>query len=499
MSYVFLGGKYSGIITKKLTSGATTFYINFRDSDSKPKRKKVGVSPEMTKAKALQILFETKAEIVAKKELAENPNSPIPKILRKKIDKQVYTLNDLADFYFYENKSKSSRAMQNKYNYHISDQAFATKNINLITVNDIEDFIKRKSIQRADNRRSNSTNITKLHEAGSLPKRNRKSRAKALTLEEREQEDYDTNNLEISKLESIVESNQDQDMWREKNRIKFLKEKNKVLAYRLFPESAKLLSRDKTLTIDQLNSLKGILSRKSIKELLLLASTIVTYANRQKRLNIFNEFNIVKGDKLYISVSNVKPRYLTKEEIKNYLAEVKYVSEQNRETHNYLYLISLLALSTAARRDTILKIKISDIDLENNIIQLRNFKTEHFFTSTIANESIKREIVRVIGNRTGDKFLFEGSSGFPITVFPPKMKEILDYTVNCHKSYLDFLTIKEFRNTVASHLVMSGVTIPQIAQILDHASTRTTEIYSHLAPSTAKDSVTDFVNDFLED
>ena len=249
----------------------------------------------------------------------------------------------------------------------------------------------------------------------------------------------------------------------------------------------------------QKNLLKGLLSRKSIKELLLLASTIITYANRHKKLNIVNLFNIKKGDKLYISVNNVKPRFLTKEEIKNYLAEAKHVTFNDKARHNYIYLISLLALSTAARRTTLLSIKIEDIDLENNNIQLRNFKTEHYFTSIIANPAIKKEIIRVIDNRPASSFLFEGSNGVPISTFPPKMKEILDYTVNCHKSFLNHLTIKEFRNTVASHLAMSGTAIAHISQVLDHASIRTTEIYSQLAPSTAKDDVSNLVGEFLED
>ena len=497
--YISLGGKYAGVVTKKLLNGSTAFYVLFRDINSKAKRKKVGTSPEMTKAKALILLFEMKEEIRAKKELDQNPNSPIPKILRKKIDKQLYTLNDLADFYFYENESKSARAMQNKYNYHFGNEPLASKNINLISENDIEDYIKRKGKQRSDNRRSNSGNVTKLHKQGSLPKRKRKSRAVNLTLEEREQVDYDNNLIEIEKLESVIESHVDQDSWREVNRVKFLKEKNKVLSYRIFPEAAKLLLKDKTLDIDKLNALLGILSRKSVKELLLLASTIITYANRHKKLNIVNQFHIVKGDKLYISVNNVKPRYLTKEEIKNYLTEVKKVSLDNPEVHGYLYLISLLALSTAARRDTILSIKIEDIDLENNNIQLRNFKTEKNFTSTISNPAIKSEIIRVINNRPASDFLFEGSNGLRISTFPPKMKEVLDYTVNCHKSYLNHLTIKEFRNTVASHLAMSGTSLAHIAQVLNHASVRTTEIYSQLAPSTAKDDVASLVNTFLED
>lgn len=336
MKFNSFGGKYSGVLTKSLKNGKTGFYVKYRDINSKSVRKRVGVSPDMTKGKAHKALEAIKEEIAAKKDLEKNPNSPIPKILRKKIDKQIYTLNDLADFYFFEHKTKSSREMQNKYNYHFSNEAFASKNIHLISENDIEDFMKRKAKQRADNRRSNSTNITKLHEQGSLPKRKRKSRAINLTLEEREREEYNKNLITISKLESIIASNQGKETWREENKIKLLKEKNKILSYRICPEAAELLLKDKTLDTDKLNALRGILSRKSVKELILLANTIITYANKHKKLNIVNLFNITKGDELYMSVNNVKPRYLTKDEIQSYLKEVKKVTIENPKIHNYL-------------------------------------------------------------------------------------------------------------------------------------------------------------------
>ena len=198
--YVSLGGKYAGVITKKLQNGSTAFYILFRDFESKAKRKKVGSSPDMTKAKALLLLNQMKEEIRAKKELSENPNSPIPDILRKKVDKKLYTLNDLADYYFFESRVRSKREMQNKYNYHFGNEPLANKNINFISEDDVEDYIKRKGNQRADNRRSNSGNITRLHEQGSAPKRKRKSRAANLTLEEREASDYDKNHIEIVAL-----------------------------------------------------------------------------------------------------------------------------------------------------------------------------------------------------------------------------------------------------------------------------------------------------------
>ena len=498
MAFTSLGGKYSGVLTKKLKKDGTSFFIKYRDENQKVVRKKVGVSPEMTKAKALAILFETREEIRAKKELAKNPNSPIPVILKKKIDKRLYTLNDLADYYF-EMKTDNSEndAMKNRYNYHFRNEFLATKNINQILEEDIAEFISRKKIQRADNRRSTlENNSAHLLKEG---KRKRKSRSLNLNLEEREKIDYDDNNKEIARLkERIIRLKDDKkEFWREENKIKYLTERNKILGYRLFKEEAKKLDKDDTLSGADKDSLKGLLSNRTVKELLAMCSTIISFANKKKKLNIYNPFLIKKGDDNYLTYEKSKVSYLTKQEIKDYLKEVKLVS-MKYEKQKYIYLISLLLLSTGARRNSVLSLKIENIDLVEGIINLRNFKTKSNFTSFVSSKEIKEEIIKISGNRPKSDFLFKSDlTGLRITCFPPKMKEILDYTVNYNRSYLNHLTIQKFRNTVASHLAMAGTPIAHISKILDHSSIVSTQIYAKVAKDIAKKDLGNFANDFL--
>jgi integrase len=45
-------------------------------------------------------------------------------------------------------------------------------------------------------------------------------------------------------------------------------------------------------------------------------------------------------------------------------------------------------------------------------------------------------------------------------------------------------TLHDLRHTFASHLAMSGVPVPAIAELLGHSSIKTTMIYSHLLPET---------------
>lgn len=107
-----------------------------------------------------------------------------------------------------------------------------------------------------------------------------------------------------------------------------------------------------------------------------MAHTIVNFAIEKKELNIRSPFSLTRRDfKSYrLVIDNVRDRYMTKDELNLFLKECKEISKKPK--HKNIYLMALLGLSIAARQQTIMTIRISDIDFENDTIKLRNHKTE---------------------------------------------------------------------------------------------------------------------------
>ena len=463
MRYEALGEKYAGVLIEKLKNGQISFYIKYKENGVS-KRKNVGKSPEMTKSKALILLQEKKAEI---RQIANSCSIPTSGIEPKTQRRKTLTLNDLADIYFSSKKYTTLKEVKIKYDYHVRDEPFANKLIQLVTTLDINYFIDKKMNQRADKRRV----IDKL------------------PIEEKESLEYEENLLKINNAEAFLIANQED--WREKNRLEYLKKRNEILHMRLNDEVRLKIMNHKSIGIDEKRMMLGLLSRKTIKEILFFCSTLLNFARKELKLNYEKVFvNDIK-------VENERDRYMSKDEIKAFLAEAKLISETQIK-HKNVYLISLLALSTAARQNTILSIKIGDIDLENWIIKLKNYKKQRDFSYRISSEEEYNEIVKLIGTRDKSEFLFKNYTDENPYRYPRIMKDILIYTVNYKKSYTDWLTLKEFRNTTASHLAMNGVPLAHIAQVLDHKDLKATRRYARLQQTVAEKAVNEFIGDILK-
>lgn len=475
------GGKYAGILFNKLKNGRLTFYIQFRNEENKPVRQKIGQSPDMTKSKALKILNEKKEEISQIK-AALKGRSDKPLLLKKKKDHTVYTLNDLAHFYLKENKSnlKNPSDLYSRYKTHVENELFAQKAIQLIQREDLVEFIDKKKQQRADKRRYKQEDKT---------------------IEEKELSEIQKNQDKIDLLKEQIEfaDLEELNLMINENKIKYLEKKNLILRNRLDPEKSLKIWNDKSVSEDDKKLLLGYLANKTIKEIIAFCCTIMNYAIYEKKLNIINPFIISKKDpKLYIKVDNVRDRYMTLKEIKVFLKEIKRISFEF-EKHKNIYLMCMFGLSLAARQSTIMSIKIGDIDLETGNINLRNHKTEKWYNGYVATNEIKEEIIKLAGDRDQDEYLFLTYLNEKPYRYPRKVQEILDYTVNCHRPFLKWLSIKDFRNTAASHLAINGMPIQHISKVLDHADIRITQRYSKLSPDIAAEGIKGMINSFEED
>ncbi|MCT7596135.1 tyrosine-type recombinase/integrase [Aliarcobacter butzleri] len=480
-----LGGKYAGVFINKLQNGQITFYVQYRNELGKPVRKQVGKSPDINKSKALIFLNELKESVKVKKgKLSNIENDNIPSVLKKKKKEAInnYTLNDLADFYFENNVGlRGKKDYMIRYNYHIRNEPFANKNILFIEESDLIDFLQRKQKQRADKRRF---------------------KQEGKELDQKDLNEYLKNQEQIQELKDfILKLENSENNWIYKNKIKYLEKKNYILQVRLDPKLQDKFWNDKSISLDSKKIILGYLSNKTIKDMFVLCQSIVSFAISRKFIGKFiNPFVLSrkKGEPLYIKVDNIKDRYMTKEEVKIFLKEVKRISNLY-EKHKNIYLMCLLGLSTAGRQQTIMTIKIGDIDLENGLLKLRNHKTEKWFSSFVSTKEIEDEIKKLINGRDNSEYLFLNYTGDKPVRYPRKVQEILDYTVNYKRDFLEWLSIKDFRNTVASHLVINGVPIEKVSKLLDHSDIRITARYARLSNSQIGDNLKEMTNSFLED
>ena len=194
------------------------------------------------------------------------------------------------------------------------------------------------------------------------------------------------------------------------------------------------------------------------------------------------DWNMVEKEVLE-RIQKVKPlkgevkrlRYLTSEEINKLLSVCD----------NSLYPIVFTALNTGMRREEILSLKWSNIDLKNGYIHIETSKNKERRDVPI-NASLLNLFKRMFTERRIDTdYVF---------VNPLTGTRLTDIKRSFHTA-LKRAGIKDFRfhdlrHTFASHLVMSGVDLTTVKELLGHKDIKMTLRYSHLAPEHKQKAVT---------
>ena len=194
------------------------------------------------------------------------------------------------------------------------------------------------------------------------------------------------------------------------------------------------------------------------------------------------DWNMVEKEVLE-RIQKVKPlkgevkrlRYLTSEEINKLLSVCD----------NSLYPIVFTALNTGMRREEILSLKWSNIDLKNGYIHIETSKNKERRDVPI-NASLLNLFKRMFTERRIDTdYVF---------VNPLTGTRLTDIKRSFHTA-LKKAGIKDFRfhdlrHTFASHLVMSGVDLTTVKELLGHKDIKMTLRYSHLAPEHKQKAVT---------
>lgn len=179
-----------------------------------------------------------------------------------------------------------------------------------------------------------------------------------------------------------------------------------------------------------------------------------------------------------------RERFFTFEEGKNLLLELQFTSCE-------LYYIAKISLYSGMRVGEIVKLIVSDIDIENKTIFIQNGKTGDRF-AFMANQLVE-DFKLLIKEKSLESFLFSRDDGQAFTA--NYISKLFLQTINflgINKGITDIskkVVFHTFRHTFCSWLAIKGVPIHTIAELAGHKTIKMTQRYAKLSPDAKHDAL----------
>lgn len=175
------------------------------------------------------------------------------------------------------------------------------------------------------------------------------------------------------------------------------------------------------------------------------------------------------------------PGFLSKEEVQRLI---------NSITNSKHKLIIQLIYSAGLRLGELTRLKLNDINYQNNTLFIRCSKGKKDRYTMLA-ESLKGKIHQYIHAFRPSYWLFEGQDGGKYA--DRSVQQIMKQAVVKSQINPD-ATVHMLRHSFATHLIQAGVDIRIVQEYLGHSNIKTTEIYTHITDklkSTIKSPIED--------
>ena len=162
------------------------------------------------------------------------------------------------------------------------------------------------------------------------------------------------------------------------------------------------------------------------------------------------------------------PTVLSKQEVGRIISKIYNLKHR---------CIVRLLYSSGVRISELLELKMSDIESERMMIKIRGGKGNKD-RYTILSESILPELRKYYLTYRPKEFLFEGAKGGRYTA--TSVQTIIKRATS-KAQITKKVTPHTMRHSFATHLLEAGTDLRYIQTVLGHSSSKTTEIYTHVA------------------
>ncbi len=197
-----------------------------------------------------------------------------------------------------------------------------------------------------------------------------------------------------------------------------------------------------------------------------LPITLMTIYRMCQRLKVpGSEINPATGVKLLDASSNVRDRYLTKEETLRLLDAVK-----QSENPQLKYLVPLYILLTC-RREELLQAKWADFDLERRIWRIPMSKNGRPRLVPVPQKAI--EILQLLPRWEGVPWLIPS-----VRTKKPMVSFFFAWKNARRRAGLDDVRVHDLRRTGATNLWESGADLLTVSKVLGHRSLKYVQVYS---------------------
>lgn len=169
--------------------------------------------------------------------------------------------------------------------------------------------------------------------------------------------------------------------------------------------------------------------------------------------------------------NNYKIRYLKEDEQKRLFDAFK--STEFEEEKKFLKVIVIVALYEGMRKGEIMYLSPKQVDFENGFIDILKSKSGKERKIPLADKV--REALLSLGD-VGDYYFINPKTQKPYVDFKKSFATLLK------KAQIENFRFHDFRHTVATRLVESGVDLLIVKEILGHSNIETTMRYAHPVP-----------------
>ena len=166
-----------------------------------------------------------------------------------------------------------------------------------------------------------------------------------------------------------------------------------------------------------------------------------------------------------------RTRFLEKVELETLLKACQKMDKEDTNGDRLLYPAVLLAVSTGTRQMEILKLRWPQVDLEGELIRLTDTKNNESRAVPLKGRALEavKEMSKL--RRIDDDRVFPVPPTRIVTRFEKALRAAKIGDFRWH----------DLRHTTASHLVMSGASLAEVAEILGHKTLAMVQRYAHFS------------------